>query len=65
MYLVMEYLKEPWGEVLVREFSLQSLPVVAVNCHVYFSSPREKKTMPVFSDDGAFLYKTTFSMTVV
>lgn len=43
MYLVMEYLKEPWGEVLVREFSLQSLPVVAVNCHVYFSSPTEKK----------------------
>lgn len=61
----MEYLKEPWGELLVREFSLQPLPVVAANCHVCFSSPGEKKTMPVFSDNGGLPCKTTFSMTVV
>lgn len=44
----MEYLKEPWGEILVRESSLQPLPVVAVNCHIYFSSPGEKKNTACF-----------------
>lgn len=61
----MEYLKKPWGQLLVREFSLQPLPVVAANCHVYFSSPGDNKTVPVFSDDGGLPCKATFSMTVV
>lgn len=60
----MEYLKEPWGGLLVTDFSLQPLPVVAANS-VYFSSPGEKKTMPVFSDDGGLPCKITFSVTVV
>lgn len=58
----MEYLKEPWGKLLVREFTLQPLPVVAANCHVYFSSPGKIKTMPIFSDDGGLLCKAPFSV---
>lgn len=60
MLLVLEYFREPWGELLVRVFTLQPLPVVAANCHVYFSSPGEIKTMPVSTDDGGLPCKTPF-----
>lgn len=49
------------GGFLVREFTLQPLPVVAANCHVYFSSPGEIKTVPVSSDEG-LPCKTPFSV---
>lgn len=50
------------GELLVRVFTLQPLPLVAANSHVYFSSPGEIKTMSVSSDDGGLPCKTPSSV---